>query len=279
MTMRLIAWNMNARSSNWTVLAELMQSYGANASMVQEAVAPPHGFKSALAVMTDPSLGDQGWQTPVPSGANRKFASAVAAIDQAPIEMWRPVPLATAAYKDAAISHPGQWVAAAFGAHEKPIWVVSLYGLWDTLPHTKDIYAEASLHRALSDLSRLFYSRSAERIVLAGDLNVWRGYGDRKWQPGYQSVFDRLVAYGFELAGPLRSGGLPLDKCPCPNSGKPECRHVRTYRHQRSEAATPYQTDFAFVRGIRLVQCRALDEERHWQHSDHCPLLIEVEER
>lgn len=61
--------------------------------------------------------------------------------------------------------------------------MVSLYGIWHTMPDSKDIYAEASLHRAPSDLALLFQARATERLVLAGDLNIWRGYGHKKWEP------------------------------------------------------------------------------------------------
>jgi endonuclease/exonuclease/phosphatase family metal-dependent hydrolase len=170
--------------------------------------------------------------------------------------------------------HPGQWVAVSVGEPHDRVWVVSLYGIWETMPDNGDIFAEATLHRALSDLALLFQGRTTKRLVLAGDLNIWRGYGHKKWEPRYRTVFDRLSAYGIELAGPHRTTGLPLDGCP--RKAEEACSHVRTYRHQHGKNSTPYQNDFVFTRGVQVGQCDALDEERHWEHSDHCPILLEL---
>jgi hypothetical protein len=270
--MKLISWNMNQRPSNWAVLAELMLEHGADVAMVQEAVAPPTGT-DRLRVFADPSLGDAPWRIPVPAGARRNFASAVAVLGDMPVETWVPKPLSLAEYSSPVISHPGQWVAVGVGEPEQRVWVVSLYGLWETMPDTKDIFAEATLHRALSDLALLVHTRDTERVVLAGDLNIWRDYGHKKWVPRYQSVFDRLSAYGLDLIGPHRTDGAPLEGCPCKGGSK--CLHVRTYRHQKRADSTPYQTDFAFARGVQVRRCVALDEGRHWLQSDHCPILVE----
>src|SRR5258707_548869 len=81
-------------------------------------------------------------------------------------------------------------------------------------------------------------------LVLAGDLNIWRGYGGKKWEPGYRSVFDRLEAYGIRLAGPHRTVGSPLPECPCKDGE--DCSHVRTYRHGRRQDSRPLQLDFVF---------------------------------
>src|ERR1035437_9832749 len=211
---------------------------------------------------------------PVPTAAKRNFASAVAVRGDAPIEPWTPTPIGQAAYSAPAISHPGQWVAVGIGEPERRVWIVSLYGIWDTMPDNGDIFAEATLHRALSDLTWLFQATATKRLVLAGDLNIWRGYGQKKWEPRYRTVFDRLEAYGLDLAGPHRTLGTPLEGCPC--GAGTACSHVRTYRHQHSRNSTPYQNDYVFARGVQVARCDTLDEERHWEHSDHCPILIEL---
>lgn len=272
--MKLISWNMNRRAENWAVLAELMRENGAVAAMLQEAVAPPLKIPDRLRVFPDPSLCDEPWRMPVPTGTTRNFASAVAVLGEAPVEPWIPAAIGIAAYGAPAISHPGQWVAIGLGEPEKRVWVVSLYGLWETMPDTKDIYAQATLHRALSDLAPLLQARATKRVVVAGDLNVWRGYGGKNWEPGYRSVFERLEAYRVALIGPRRAVDTPLEGCPC--GAGAGCSHVRTYRHQHRADGTPYQNDYAFVRGVDQATCVALDEERHWQHSDHCPLLIDL---
>lgn len=203
----------------------------------------------------------------------RKFASAIAVRRGTVVDQWAPTPLGEAKYGAPVISHPGQWVAIEV-LLERPLWLVSLYGLWETVPDSKDIYAEATLHRALSDLALLLHSRKAKRVILAGDLNIWRDYGGKRWKPRYDSVFTRLDAYGMTLAGPSRADGPPLKGCPC--DGGKDCAHVRTYRYQRKANSTPLQLDFAFTRGVRVKNCVALDDERYWSASDHCPILVEL---
>lgn len=251
-----------------------MREEDAVGAMVQEAVAPRPTIPDDLRVFPDPSLGDKPWQMPVPTGTRRQFASAVAVLGEAPVQPWAPSAIGTAGYGEPAISHPGQWVAIGLGSPEKCVWLVSLYGLWETMPDTKDIYAQATLHRALSDLALLLQARATKRVVVAGDLNIWRGYGGKNWEPGYRSVFERLDAYGVALIGPHRAADTPLEGCPC--GAGADCSHVRTYRHQRRADGTPYQNDYAFARGVAPATCVALDDESHWQHSDHCPLLVDL---
>lgn len=272
--MKLISWNMNQRSGNWTVLADLMQEHDATAAMVQEAVAPPPATRERLCVLGDPPLQGDPWRMPVPTGTRRSFASAIAVRVGVPKEVWAPVPLAHASYGDPAISHPGQWVAVGIGQLEKRVWLVSLYGLWETMPDNRDIFADATLHRAVSDLAVLFKAKATKRIVVAGDLNIWRGYGHKKWEPRYRTVFDRLAAHGLALAGPHRTVGAPLDRCPC--HGGAACSHVRTYRPRHAEDSTPYQNDFVFARDVQVERCEALDAEHLWKRSDHCPILVEL---
>jgi Endonuclease/Exonuclease/phosphatase family len=274
--MRLISWNMNQRTGSWRLLSELMREYDVGAAMVQEAVAPPNGIEQTLKVFSDPSLGDTPWRTPVPTGTTRTFASAVAVRSDVPAEAWVPMPLGSAAYGAPAISHPGQWVAVGTGDVDDRTWIVSLYGLWDTMPDSGDIFAEATLHRAISDLTWLLQARSTRRVVIAGDLNIWLGYGHKKWEPRYRTVFDRLAAYGLEVAGPYRMTEEPLAGCPCKAGAG--CKHVRTYRHMHRADSTPYQNDYVFVRGGRVTRCEALDEERCWATSDHCPIFVELDD-
>ena len=279
--MKLISWNMNVRPANWAVLGELMSEHDAEIGMLQEAVRPG-GSLGALRVIGDPSLGSDPWRMPIPTGTKRKFACALAVRKSSSVEPHEPKDLARAAYGAPAISHPGQWVAAAVGAGAARTWVVTLYGMFDKMNDSGDIYAEASLHRAISDLTPLLQERATKRVVLAGDLNIWRGYGGRvsksprakMWEARYKTVFDRLEAYGLTLAGPTRCDGPALAGCPCERGDA--CGHVRTYRHQRRSSSIPYQNDYVFTRGVKVARCVALDEERYWKHSDHCPLLIEI---
>jgi hypothetical protein len=50
--------------------------------------------------------------------------------------------------------------------------VVSLYGIWDRMIDSGDLFVEATLHRAISDLAVVFQERAAAHVLVAGDLNI-----------------------------------------------------------------------------------------------------------
>jgi endonuclease/exonuclease/phosphatase family metal-dependent hydrolase len=162
----------------------------------------------------------------------------------------------------ASISHPAG----------DDLTVVSLYGLWEH--DDKYLYAEGSLHRAISDLTPPLQTREA--VVLAGDLNIWSDWSqgaDRWWAPRFDTVFTRLAAYGLDLVGPQGEG--PLAGCKC--GGGADCRHGGTYRHQR-KAEWSNQLDFVFA-SAKLAPgatCRLLKDDEMWQHSDHGVVITNV---
>ena len=152
---------------------------------------------------------------------------------------------------------------------------MSLYGIWDQ--DERFLFAEGTLHRALSDLTVLFQDRRRPRILLAGDFNIYREWaassvgGD--WSPRYDTVFNRLEAYGLHFAGPAASE--PLQNCPCGRGS--ECRHVRTFAFQRKATNRPYQLDFVFATaGVEVVECAVISDESDWTYSDHLPVGITV---
>lgn len=124
---------MNGRAANWPVLAQLMDERGADVAMLQEAVKSDDGY-GGLEAVGDPTLGDDPWRMPMPSETKRRFASALAVRRSVSMDRHQPKQLADAAYGEPAISHPGQWVAAAIGEGSARTWVVSLYGMWDAMP-------------------------------------------------------------------------------------------------------------------------------------------------
>lgn len=72
--------------------------------------------------------------------------------------------------------------------------VASVYAPWDRTP-SGGLYADASAHRVLSDLSALTFG-AEHRLVVAGDWNVLLGYGehgDSYYAGRYRSVFDQQV--------------------------------------------------------------------------------------
>ena len=86
-----------------------------------------------------------------------------------------PVELHQVADGGLACSHPGQFavsdVALASGGR---LIAVSLYGIWDLIngPPRRN-YVEATLHRAISDLSVVFQEPETDLILVAGDFNLY----------------------------------------------------------------------------------------------------------
>ena len=274
--MRLISWNLNQRRSGWDRLTELADEYSIDAALVQEARRPaslPDVFR------TEPAVDDSDrWRVPVPR-ANRAYCSAIVCLNPDVVfTPYAPTPLVDAAYGQLTISHPGQFAVARLGDSSGiDLIVISMYGLWDRVSSAGDIYACASLHRAISDLSCVLFDTQAPPIVLAGDLNVWRDYGSPAWRPRYDSVFDRLTSAGLAYAGPTRDDAEPpLLGCPC-NSGD-RCRHVDTFRYRAAPTAIPYQNDHVLLSrtlaGRARVWCVPGDDV--WLHSDHRPVLIDL---
>jgi hypothetical protein len=189
-------------------------------------------------------------------------------------------PLTEAAYDSfeqqvLAASHPGQFAAARVdvpGTHQ-PLILVSLYGVWHT-PWSGN-GAEASLHRAISDLTPVLLSE--RRIVLAGDLNLFRNTGN-VGQRRFDTVFDRLGAYSMALAGPFRSpDGPPLEGCTCGQGDN--CDHVETFRIFR-ENAKPYQDDYVFAsEAVTVASCFVVADPdiRDKGLSDHWPVVADVD--
>jgi endonuclease/exonuclease/phosphatase family metal-dependent hydrolase len=149
---------------------------------------------------------------------------------------------------------------------------ISLYGIWDR--DDRYLFSEATLHRAISDLTILLQETARSHVVLAGDLNVFfewdRADYDAYWAPRYNTIFIRLVAYGLELVGPF--GEKPLPGCRCGRGTS--CRHVRTFAYQRKPTNLPNQLDYVFAtRPMQAVTCCALEDEAAWEYSDHLPVI------
>jgi hypothetical protein len=78
---------------------------------------------------------------------------------------------------------------------------VSVYAAWEKVGARGRGYADGSAHRILSDLSSLA-DRRDHRLVIAGDWNLLRGYGehgDGYWKARYDTVIERAEALGLIL--------------------------------------------------------------------------------
>ena len=122
-----------------------------------------------------------------------------------------------------------------------PFVAVSLYAVWEG-PHSSTgnqyIFADASAHRLISDLSRFIGSDRKRGILAAGDLNILHGHGEHGsgyWAARYQTVFDRMEALGLTFAGPQAPDGRQAD--PWPAELPLESKNVPTFHHNRQTPA------------------------------------------
>ena len=102
-----------------------------------------------------------------------------------------------------------------------PVTLISAYGYWERPSSPKQrpwIYADASAHRILSDISALIDAPDRHRIAVAGDFNILYGHGElgsAYWKARYDSVFARFANLGLTLVGPQApDGGRQADPWP-----------------------------------------------------------------
>jgi hypothetical protein len=186
-------------------------------------------------------------------------------------------------YSALGVSRLGTLTAAKVLREDQELFtIVSAYGAWESPPDGSDlIYADASSHRLLSDLSALVTGRRGERVLVAGDFNILRGYGEhgsKYWGRRYDAVFDRAEAMGLRFVGPQAPHGRQAD--PWPEELPSDSRNVPTFHHSRQtpQSATR-QLDFVFATSdlVDRVSVRALNEPSEWGPSDHCRLAISVD--
>jgi endonuclease/exonuclease/phosphatase family metal-dependent hydrolase len=260
MGLSLVTWNMQHNQASWEWLAEYVSDAGCQIALLQEAARPtelPGNARSA-----PPADVAEEWaiRSPIDT-TGRPWTSAVVCFDLGlPFEPCAATPITQARTGEHVVSHPGQWQAASVGSR---LTLASVYGLWNDLPD----YAVPSVHRAISDLTHLFWGERRPMLI-SGDLNIWRGYGD--WQAGYETVFERLDKEGMQLVGPF--GQTALDDCPCKDAAS--CRHVATLRKGDLKR---WQTDFVFAKQFiaPLVSCDPLPES--WEFSDHLAIRIDID--
>jgi hypothetical protein len=212
--------------------------------MLQEASEPPADVASKFDV--DPA----SWQT----GRSRLWRTAIVKLStRAEVQWIEAKPLADAQGGELGVSRPGTLSAAAVTPSSgEPFVAVSVYGAWEN-PHSMTqgdfIYADASVHRLISDLSVFASKQSRQNILVAGDLNVLYGYGengDAYWAGRYETVFSRMAALGFKFVGPQAPNGRRTE--PWPAELPSASNNVPTYyRPGQTPATCTRQLDFVFA--------------------------------
>lgn len=277
--LRLVSWNMGGAfaggQKEWDYL---LGDSTLDAGILQEA---PYPSKVDLNIV--PGRGSY-WKTET-GGFFRSRTAVVGLSDRVSVVEVPTAPLSYAGNSEMAVSRMGTVTAAEVvvtGTDER-ITVISVYGLWENpVPYERVIYADASMHRILSDISSLI-SGSSRPVVLAGDFNLVRGIEDPNdgelWNRRNASVFDRLDALGFTFVGPQTPNGVGPDT---PTLGLPaDSQAVVTHRLKRGDPATGrYQLDYVYVTGdlVDRVSTRALNDGEEWGPSDHCQVIIDFAE-
>ena len=273
--LKLASWNMAHRPDAWRALI----SSGLDVALLQEACAPPPDVASRI------SCESEQWQTRG-GGANRTWRASVARLNPA-IQLTHHAmhPVDTAPAGALAVSCTGTVAAADVidPSNGEVFTLVSLYAPWER-PHAGTssdwIYADASAHRLVSDLSVFIGRQHGHRVIAAGDLNLLHGHGEHGsayWATRYQSVFDRMAALGLQFVGPQFPNGRRAD--PWPDELPRTSLNVPTYHtNQQAPALATRQLDFVFASctiadKVRVVARNGVEE---WGPSDHCRIEILV---
>ena len=281
----VVSWNMNQGRGGdaWQHLQSLVDDNVAAVALVQEARRPellPHSWR------THPEAHDaERWRIAVPRSyrladgttrpTRRWFASAIVATGDRPIASRDPAELHEVVDGEFACSHPGQFSVGDIELESgQRLTVVSLYGIWDQMVDSRDLFVEATLHRAISDLTVVFQEHAAAYVLVGGDLNIYSYSDGSVWGDRGMTVLSRLAAYGLEICGPFRPSTEPrLDRCPCPDDA---CRHVNTFLNQSRPESRPHQLDFFLATEAlrdRMTACWADPDPDWFTHSDHRPIL------
>ena len=273
---RIVSWNIARRTKPWYELLDM----DADIALLQEAAEPPAKVRNRITVDSEP------WTTAgEDSGRTRRWRTAVVALsDRVEVEWFGSGPVGGERPEEFPVSRQGTLAAATVCAPGyEPFFLASMYAAWES-PHESAqgswIYADASAHRLISDLSGFIGTERRHRILAAGDLNILYGHGEhgsRYWAARYESVFTRMAALDVPFIGPQAPDGRQAD--PWPDELPRISRNVPTYYHNRQDPTTATrQLDFVFASRdfADSVVVRAPNEPERWGPSDHCRLDIEV---
>jgi exonuclease III len=268
--MRILSWNVHGLDL-WNEVA----AQSVDVALLQEAKIPR--AETQLKIIPDITAAwrTSGWE-------KRDWQTAITAVSSTyELKPHLVAGMEAAESSRLIVSRPGSLTAAdIYKDDELLLTVVSAYAAWERpVGWSSPIYADASAHRLLSDLSSLITNRSTHRVVLAGDFNLLYGYGEKGspyWAARYNTVFDRAEAMGLRFVGPQHPNGRQAE--PWPEELPKDSENVPTF-HRGDPAEATRQMDFVFVsEALRdSVTARAMNEVEAWGPSDHCRILIEID--
>lgn len=258
--MRIATWNMKQAVAPKKPLPELWQWL-------------EHTVKADVAVLTEartPKTGlPPGWQalwTPGGIGPRRTWGTVLAGRDVT----LNPVTHVRSGLKHTTLQH--RWPAAVEVAdvmigRERWATVVGVYGLTVDQHDISVGHGRNSVRRILQDLEPLLTSKLADRLVLAGDFNLWPDDAAHVMRnTGLADVVEHTAHTRPALKG--CSG--------CTMGGK--CGHMWTHRNGNSPGAAVQHIDFiyasrALIRELRQVTGGVRDFPDSWHVSDHAPVV------
>jgi exonuclease III len=267
--LRIWSWHVNGRHL-WDQLAVS----DIDVALLQETPAPSGAWRDKI--VPHPSL---GWGT---AGSSSWLRTAVFAVSKT--ILLEPRPLTSLEERPSGgllVSRRGTLAAADVVVDGERITLVSMYAVWEGY-RPGPIYADASAHRLLSDLSGIVDDARSHRIIAAGDLNIlhrYGDYGDSYWAARYATVFDRAVAMGLRFVGPQAPHGRQAT--PRPAELPEGSLNVPTYHtRQQGPMGATRQLDFVFASHALAdrLSVRALNTDPdEWGPSDHCRVAIELQ--
>jgi hypothetical protein len=269
---RIVSWNINGLAT------ALQQLHGVDVALLQEVPPLPDAGEALITSEGGTEWRIAGWE-------KRDRRTAIVRPPGAQPLMLEPYPTQPLGHADVdsntlVVSRPGSIAAATLTLGNDSITLISVYAPWERpVPYAEGgwIYADASAHRIISDVSALVGSQRGHRVIVAGDFNILRGYGEDGsdyWRARYQTVFDRFAAIGIPFAGPEAPNGHPVASRPTELPANSTT--VPTFNNQGNPTR---QLDFVFASAVlhdRLM-VTALNGPDEWGPSDHCRIQIDLE--
>lgn len=267
--LRIWSWNVNGRHL-WDRLA----ANEVDVALLQEAPVPSGIWEGKVVPHPATGWGTAGWST-------WRRTAVVAVSETTRLEPRPLMSLEERVPGALLVSRRGTLAVADVVVDGERITLVSMYAAWEG-HRPGPIYADASAHRLLSDLSGIVNDARSHRIVVAGDLNIlhrYGEYGDSYWAARYATVFDRAEAMGLRFVGPQAPYGRQAE--PRPAELPEGSRNVPTY-HTRLQGpmGAARQLDFVFASQALAdrLTVRALNRDpQEWGPSDHCRVAIELQ--
>lgn len=273
--MKLISWNIGGnRTESWRHLLDA----DADIALLQEANQPPSDMDGKI------DVNPGSWTTPMHGAWRTAVANLSKRVEVKWIET-ECIEHADTSQNYLPVSLLGTISAAEMRLeNDDPIVVISMYASWKkplaSTGNGRRIYADASAHRLISDISAFIGYQSKHRIIAAGDLNILYGYGEHGsdyWADRYKTIFTRMEALGLTFVGPQHPHGRQAT--PWPSELPADSLNVPTFYHSRQSPETASrQLDFVFASKsiAEQVTVRALNDPAEWGPSDHCRVEIEL---